>query len=58
MASHNASLFLISDVTMIKALPSSRSRFEMNFCLLKKPQNKAVSAQEGGSSWFGQLNAG
>ena len=43
---------------MIKALPISRSRFEMNFCLLTKPQNKAVSAQEGGSSWFGQLNAG
>lgn len=47
MASHNASLFLISDVTMIKALPSSRSRFGMNFCLLTKPQNKAVSAQAG-----------
>lgn len=49
MASHNASLFLISDVTMIKALPSSRSRFGMNFCLLTKPQNKAVSAQGGGA---------
>ena len=49
MTSHNASLFLISDVTMIKALPSSRSRFEMNFCLLTKPKTRLCLPRKAGA---------